>query len=164
MNTASRLSTARSSSPSRSWLQSMVCRSVWCRGTVMRLEPVSRRNRSSSLAEICSTGRARTRAAASSIASGTPSSRRQIWAIAEAFRSVIRNSGTAAIARSTKRRMASYCGSSSGPTASGSGTESDGTGRTVSPEMASPSRLVATTRRRLQLRRRASTDGSSTSA
>ena len=77
-NTDSRHSTTRSVSGSRSKLQSIAARSVWWRGMTVRLPPVSSRNRSSSRSAICWTDSARTRAAASSMASGMPSSRRQI--------------------------------------------------------------------------------------
>ena len=57
-------------------------------------------------ADIC-----RQRAAASSMASGMPSRRWQIWAIAGAFASPTANDGRARCARSTNSATASYCDS-----------------------------------------------------
>ena len=68
---------ARSRSSSE-YDQSTVARSVWCRSTAVRRPPVSSRNRSSRSAAMSAGVMAATRAAASSIASGMPSSRRQI--------------------------------------------------------------------------------------
>src|SRR5688500_13740376 len=51
--------------------------------------------------------RCRRRAAANSIASGSPSNRRQIWATAAAFSAVRPKPGWTAAARSTKRATAS---------------------------------------------------------
>ena len=48
--TATRSASAASASVSRSQLQSTTARSVWCRGSAVRLPPVSSRNRSSSRA------------------------------------------------------------------------------------------------------------------
>ena len=55
-----------------------------------------------------STDKARTRAAASSMASGMPSSRWQIDATAAAFLSVSWNAGDTACARSMNRRTAAF--------------------------------------------------------
>ena len=49
-------SSARSASSSRSQLQSTTARSVWCRGSAVRLPPVSSRNRSSSRSATCAGG------------------------------------------------------------------------------------------------------------
>jgi hypothetical protein len=60
----------------------MAARRVWWRSTAARRPPVSNRNRSSRWAAISPGARAMTRAAASSMAKGMPSSLRQISAIA----------------------------------------------------------------------------------
>ena len=95
-------------------LQSRAAFRVRWRGSAIRLPPVRRRNRSSSRAAICSGGRALTRAAASSIASGIPSSRRQIWMTASAFCGVRVKAGCTARARSTNRRTDSVSAADSG--------------------------------------------------
>jgi hypothetical protein len=73
----------------------------------VRLPPVSSRKRSSRRAAICSGDSDRTRAAASSIANGMPSSRWQTLATAVPLRSVSMNDGSAAEARSMNRRIVS---------------------------------------------------------
>ena len=85
------------------------------------------------------------RAAASSIASGMPSSRRQISTTAIAVAGSRVNPGSTAAARSTKSRTAavSVTVARSSPTF---GSPSDRTGITRSPSTARPSRLVASTR------------------
>ena len=65
---------------SRSQLQSTTARRVWWRGRAVRAPEVSSRNRSSRRAAISAGDSVRSRAAASSIGSGWPSSRRQISA------------------------------------------------------------------------------------
>ena len=80
VNTDSRRSRRRSSSVRRSQLQSMSACSVCWRGTAVRRPPASSRNRSPSRLAMSSGDIAETRAAASSIASGMPSRRRQISA------------------------------------------------------------------------------------
>ena len=87
----------------------------------------------------------RTRAAASSIASGIPSSRRQIRVTAAALSSVTRKSARAWRARSSNSRPASLRKTPS-TVAPASGAGSDGTRQTHSPSMPIGSRLV--TRRR----------------
>lgn len=64
---------------------------------------------SSSLCAICSADSTFTRAAASSIARGILSNRRQTCATAGAVASVTTNDGSLKTARSTKRRVASWC-------------------------------------------------------
>jgi hypothetical protein len=76
--TARRRSAACSAGDRRSWLQSRVACSVRCRGTAVRGPSASSRKDSSRRSAICLTLSRRTRAAASSMASGIPSSRRQI--------------------------------------------------------------------------------------
>ncbi len=83
-NTASRASTTRSVSSSRSQLQPITAVSVRCRGGTSRCTVVSNRKRSSSRSTTPRTPSARTRVAASSNASGRPSRRRQSWATAVA--------------------------------------------------------------------------------
>ena len=77
-----------SSGVSRSWLQAMVSRIVCCRAGRSRPPPVSRGNRFSSRASSTDGGATLMRAAASSIASGRPSRRRQISATVGAFSAV----------------------------------------------------------------------------
>ncbi len=76
--TAIRRKHTRSVSLSRSWLHSMAASRVRCRGSPARLPPVSSRNLLPSRADSCATVSALTRAAASSMASGMPSSWRQM--------------------------------------------------------------------------------------
>ena len=83
--TASRAKSACSPASSRSWLQAIVARSVCCRSGRSRAPPVSSGRRFSSRASSAAGASRRTRAAASSMASGSPSSRWQIAAIAAAF-------------------------------------------------------------------------------
>jgi len=112
------------------------------------MPPVSRRNRSCNLVSICSSDKTTTRAAASSIASGIPSRRRQIRAIVPAFSDVARNDGSMALARSRKSRVPSASTSASTRRdAVSSGSESEGMRVTVSPGTPSASRLVTTIRR-----------------
>src|SRR6266545_4048436 len=128
--TASRRSTIRSGSVSRSQLQSIVARSVCCRGGTPRCPADSRRNRSSSRATSSCTLSARTREAASSRGSGMPSSRRQSTATAPASSDPSVNPVAAAVARATKSWTALDC-------------SSGGTTKTASPVSPSGSRLVA---------------------
>ena len=97
------------------------------------------------------------RAAASSRARGSPSSRRQMAATAAAFASVSAKSARAARARSTNRSTQSLPARAAAVGWPGSsGTARGGTGKTRSPAIASGSRLVARTvsagRRREQRR------------
>ena len=94
--------------------------------------------------------KAATRAAASSMASGSPSSRRQISATAEALASLSAKPEFAAIARCANRRPASD--SARVASRSSVGSRSGGTRKTTSPAMLSGSRLVASRRRRGQPR------------
>ena len=96
---------------------------------------------------ICSGDSTRTRAAASSIASGTPSSARQIAATAAALPASTANPGRAAAARSANKRTASQRATSPASCpAPGAATESGGTCQAVSPAMRSGSRLVFSSR------------------
>ncbi len=86
----------------------------------------------------------RTRAAASSIASGMPSRRRQTCATAGALPASRRKDGSTAAARSTKRRTESHAAISSRESARrASGTASGATGNCASPATCSGSRLEA---------------------
>ena len=85
----------------------MAARKVRCRGAADRSPVVSSPNLSSSRAMICSTDSARTRAAASSIASGMPSSARQMEVTAAALSGPTVNPGREAAARSANSRTAS---------------------------------------------------------
>ena len=78
--TASRRKTVCSSGESRSWLQAIVSRIVCCRAGRVRAPPVSSGKRGSSRVSSAAGGSTLTRAAASSMASGKPSSRAQISA------------------------------------------------------------------------------------
>ena len=98
---------------------------------------------------------AATRAAASSIASGMPSRRRQISATAAAFVGSIVNPARADAARCAKRFAASLCVTASSA-ASASGMASERTARICSPGSPMPSRLDARMRTPGQPRRIAS--------
>ena len=80
------------------------------------------------------------------MANGSPSSRRQTWAMLGAFSVVSAKSGRTARARSANSRTASdWAITSTG--SSGCGNESGGIGKTFSARIRSVSRLVATIRR-----------------
>ncbi len=105
----------------------MAARSVWCRGSAVRLAPASRLNRSASSPRICSTDSARSRTAASSIASGMPSRRRQSSATGAMLSSSSTKSGTLAPALAAKSCTDSLvnrlsAGSSPGTCSGGTGT------------------------------------------
>ena len=128
-NTAKRAKHAFSSSLRRAWLQSIVARSVCWRAGASR-GAVPRAPRASSRRSAISAGDSRPqRAAASSIASGRPSTRRQISATAAAVPSLSSKPGSWARARSTNSVTASSPAnvsvSSGGPS---SGSASGGTG------------------------------------
>ena len=108
----------------------------------MRGPPVSSRKRSESPVAICSTESIRTRAAASSIASGSPSSSAQIAATEPASSGLSSKSGRTSAARSTNSDTASDPAKVSPPSA---GSDSDGTRQSVSPPTPSGARLVAST-------------------
>ncbi len=119
---------------SRSWLQSMVVRSVCCRGSAARPPPVRRANRSVSRSRICSTESTRIRTAASSIASGRPSSRRHRPTTADRFDALSSNDPDAAAARSENNMTASFWRSREiGCSSPAAGSSSGGTGTTRSP-------------------------------
>ena len=98
--------------------------------------PVSTFNLSDSLPSKASGGSILIRAAASSMASGSPSSLAHISATAGAFLLVTLKPALAACARSMKRRTASYCVSLSALSewlSRTSGTDSGGTAYSCSP-------------------------------
>ena len=113
-NTDSRRSSRWSASSSRSQLQSMSACSVCWRGTAVRRPPVRRRNRSPRPCAISAADRTLTRAAASSRASGMPSSRRQISTTGAAVVASSRKEGSVVVARSTNSRTASVAATASG--------------------------------------------------
>ena len=116
----------------------MASRSVRWRSPA--LPPVRNERRfSSSRSRICGAVSSLTRAAASSIASGMPSSRRQISATAEAFWLFSSNDGLASRARSTNICTAADAASASEPT----GKPSGGTAYSRSSRTWSGARLVA---------------------
>ena len=96
----------RSASASRSWLQSSVARSVCCRSSAVRL-PAGQQAEAvvQPRGDLRRRVSAVTRAAASSSASGMPSSRRQISATAAAFSAVEREAGRG-VARRARRTAA----------------------------------------------------------
>ena len=111
-----------------------------------------------SLSEICPTESTPTRAAASSMANGMPSSRRHTPAIAVAFSGVSAKPDALLRPRSMNSRTDSY--PSSSPTVGGrpgSGAESGGTERLTSAANSRGSRLVASNRNLGHESRRAST-------
>ncbi len=121
---------ARPSGSRRFQLQSTTARRVRCRSGASRLPPRSSENRSRSLREMSATESTRTRAAASSTASGSPSRCRQI-------------SPTSAAGSSTPGRAArARCTKSSTEVA----WESSGRAYTDSDVSPSGARLVARTR------------------
>ena len=120
-----------------------MARSACCRSGRSRQPPVSRPSEWSSRRKIACGGSSLIRAAASSMASGRPSSLRAIAAIAAAFSSSSSKSGTAAAARSANRRTDSQAASEAAAgRASSAGTASGGTGHSCSPETRSGERLL----------------------
>ncbi len=103
---ARRLSTIFSASDSSSKLQSSVARKVWCRGSAVRRPFVRREKQSLSRDANPSTPKRSTRAAASSIASGIPSRRRQISITVATFPLLSSNESSDAAARSAKSSTA----------------------------------------------------------
>ena len=109
---------------------------LMARQEVVRTPPVSRRNRSSSRSRSCRGLSIVVRAAASSIANGMPSRRRQISPTAAALSSVSTKRSSMAAARSAKSAIAGYLPASAPArfvTASGVGSE--GIRNVASPEM-----------------------------
>ena len=101
-----------------------------------------------------------TRAAASSMARGRPSSRRQISATATAFSDVSAKSGWTASARATKSRTASDVATSSTPRCRSSSARPSGAiGTSRSPESRRRTRLVTSTVTSGQAPSRSATSG-----
>ena len=140
-NTDRRANSRRLSASSRSWLQSIAPRSVRWRSGRSRPPADSRPSRSLSRATIAAGVRIRTRAAASSMASGRPSSRRTISATAAALSAVSVNPWRTAMARSRNRRTASEPAIASRSVAAAGGTGSGGTANSCSPAIRSGARL-----------------------
>ena len=113
VNTERRRRRRRSSSSRRSQLQSISACSVCCRGTAVRRPPASRRNRSPSRTAMSSGDIADTRAAASSIASGMPSSAGRSRRPTPTLDSRSTNCRSTVVARSVNSRTASVAAASS---------------------------------------------------
>jgi len=146
-NTPSRANSTCSPGDSRSKLQSSVFFSVRCRSGRSRAPAVSTCSRSPSRASSAEGGSILTLAAASSMASGRPSSRRQICATAWALSPFSSKPGDAARARSANRCTEGYCQRSavSMPAAAAGGTGSGSTENSCSPLSLSTLRLVTIT-------------------
>ena len=145
MNTEMRRKSRCSASPSRSWLQAIAPRSVCWRAGRSRAPPVRIWSRVSIRPRSADGGSVFTRAAASSIASGRPSSRLQISPIARAFSLVSAKAGFAVCARSTNSITAGLAASdSSDVVRCASGRDSGATGTSCSLDRRSGSRLVTT--------------------
>ena len=98
---------------SSSWLQSIVARSVCWRAGASRAPAPNARSAVSRRSAISAGDSSSQRAAASSIASGSPSTRRQISATAASLPSPSSNSGSCARARCAKSATASPSGGAS---------------------------------------------------
>ena len=134
---------ACSSGDSREKLQSRVFCRVRCRSGRSRGPPVRTPIGLPSRASSAWGGSSLTRAAASSMASGKPSSRRQISATAPTFWPVSLNLGATAWARSVNSRTEAYCPAvPASRAAPAGGTGSGGTGNSCSPLSLSMVRLV----------------------
>ena len=108
--------------------------------------PLRRGSRRSSRVSRAAGGRSLTRTAASSSASGSPSTRRQISATGAAVTSVRANEGAPAWARSTNRRTAATSATpSDGVLDPAAGTANGPTGSSRSPRSRRRARLVART-------------------
>ena len=139
--TPSRRSPACSTGDSRSWLQSSAARSVWCHETTVRAPPVRSPKQSSNRSRICSTLSIRMRAAASSMARGMPSRRRQIPATVAALLAVKLKPRPASAAQSQNSTTDSAAATAAKSTESLAGTERGGTGKMTSPGRPSAYRL-----------------------
>ena len=158
-NTERRRKSACSGGESSSWVQSIVARSVCCRAGRSR-GPVRKSRLRSRRAASAAGESSFTRAAASSIASGRPSSRAHTAATAAEFSAVSAKPGTMAPARSTKRATAGErASSSSDGRCAGSGTTSVATATSRSPYRRRAVWLVTSTLRRPAPARRVVTSG-----
>ena len=122
-------------------LHSIVPRTVRWRSGRSRGPPTNRLSAESRRSRISAGDIVRVRAAASSMASGTPSSARTIPAMSAACTSLIRNDGFTAVARSTNRLTALAFAASVGD-ASASGTSSGPSSNVRSARTRSGERLV----------------------
>ena len=89
------------------WLHSIAVRSVWCRAAPPRRVTVSTLNPESSRSASSASGRARSRTAASSMASGMPLSRRHSRTTSARLAAVTANPGAAEAARCANSSTAS---------------------------------------------------------
>ena len=144
VNTAVTSSSDRSASSSRPTLHSTVARRVRCRSGRSTAPVPSASSEAASRSSSAGGSSSRVRAAASSIASGRPSSRRQISATAAALPSVRAKPGRTARARSTNSATAGEAATSATEAVAGSaGNASGGTGYSRSARSPSTVRLVA---------------------
>ena len=121
----------------------MASRMVRCRGGRSRCPPSSRRRRSVICASNAAGERILLRAAASSMASGNPSTRWQIAATLDAFFSVNANAGRTARARSMNRLTASFRSRISRDPAADGGSGNGSMESACSPRTCNGARLVA---------------------
>ena len=145
----------------RSWLQAIASRIVCRRSGRSRPPPVSSGSRRSNRSRSVGNDRWVTRAAASSIARGTPSSRRQMSATSGALSSGHGEGRVHRLAalREELHRGGSPPGCRSRREHSGSGTVNGGTGRACSPATRSSTRLVTRILSRGQSASRSLTSG-----
>ena len=132
LNAANLRNTTCSAGSRRSWLQSTRRRSVCWRGSIPRPLPVRSEKRSSRRAVMSTSVRERSRAAASSMASGNPSRRSTSCTARACSSGRIVKSDRTAVARAARRSRASS-------------RASGGIAHETSPGTASGSRLVAST-------------------
>ena len=146
VKTPRRTNRARANGLSRSMLHSTVAWIVRWRSGASRPDVTRRESTRSSFTSMADGVRTRMHAAASSIASGTPSSARQMPATSAAFSAVRSNLGSAACARSRNSRTAGASAISANDTSRGSiGRASGSTSKTCSACTRSLARLVTMT-------------------
>ena len=146
-NTVNAASKRRAPSLSNSWLHAMVLRRVCCRSGRSRLPQTSKPSEWSRRSSTACGVRSFVLAAASSMASGSPSSRRAMPAMAAASAPSAANPGVMARARVRKSAVDSHASSAAFDiSASRSGTGIGGTGSTCSPVRRNGARLVTTMR------------------
>ena len=146
-NTDRVASSSCSSSDSSRKLQSSVALRVWCRSAALLSCPASTSSCRSRASAISSRESTRKRADASSMASGRPSSWRQIRATSGALSSVSSKPGSAVLARSHHSWVAGDAATSAKVGVRPSGSTPRGcTGQTRSPGTPSGSRVVTSTR------------------
>ena len=146
VKTPRRTNRARANGLSRSMLHSTVAWIVRWRSGASRPDVTRRESTRSSFTSMADGVRTRMHAAASSIASGTPSSARQMRATSAAFSAVRSNLESAACARSRNSRTAGASAISASDTSRGSiGRASGSTSKTCSACTRSLARLVTMT-------------------